>query len=156
MSAGDVVGIIAVFFSGLLAGEELVIRLAVRGPLASLDDRPHIQMRQALIRTMRVLVPAMFAAAFLSAVSWTALARLGSGYLVRGAGVVVLLVWLGLTVGGTVPINAAAIEWDPSDPPRDWRAQIGRWERLNSIRMSAAVVAFALLLTGFVQAAALR
>ncbi len=153
MSAGDVVGIITVLFSGLLAGEELVIRLAVRGPLASLEDRPHIQMRQALIRTMRVLVPALFGAAFVAAVCMAALDGLGSGFPLRLAGVGVLLAWLGLTVGGTVPINAAAIEWDPSDPPRDWRAQIDRWERLNTVRTSAAGFAFALLLTALVQAA---
>ena len=42
MTAGDVVGMISVFFAGLLAGEEFVIRYGVRGPLASLEDGPHI------------------------------------------------------------------------------------------------------------------
>jgi uncharacterized membrane protein len=53
----------------------------------------------------------------------------------------------------SVPINAVAIEWDASDLPGDWRAQIDRWERLNSVRTSAAVLAFALLLLSLALAA---
>jgi hypothetical protein len=33
---------VSVLFAGLLAGEEFVIRYGVRGPLATLDDGPHI------------------------------------------------------------------------------------------------------------------
>jgi len=153
MSAGDLTAVIAVFFSGLLAGEELAIRLGVRGPLASLEDRPHIVLRQGLIRTMRVLVPALFLAALASAIAATAIERAAPGLALRCAGVGVLLVWFALTVGGTVPINAALIEWDAGDLPGDWRAQIDRWERLNSVRTSAAVEAFALLLLSLALAA---
>ena len=53
-----------------------------------------------------------------------------------------------VTLGGTVPINAAALEWDASAPPVTWRVQVDRWERLNTVRTWAAVVAFALLLAG--------
>src|SRR2546430_12910598 len=68
MTAGDVVGMVSVFFAGLLAGEEFVIRYGVRGPLASLEDGPHILFRQALIRHLRVLVPSIYLATLLSAV----------------------------------------------------------------------------------------
>jgi hypothetical protein len=34
---------VSVLFAGLLAGEEFVIRYGVRGPLATLDDGPHIR-----------------------------------------------------------------------------------------------------------------
>ena len=36
MTAGNLVGMVSVFFAGLLAGEEFVIRYGVRGPLAAL------------------------------------------------------------------------------------------------------------------------
>ena len=40
MNAEDVLGLVSVFFAGLLAGEEFVIRCGVRGPLASLPAGP--------------------------------------------------------------------------------------------------------------------
>ena len=145
MNARDVLGLASVFFAGLLAGEEFVIRCGVRGPLATLPDGPHILMRQALIRTLRILVPVLFLLTLLATLATTFLD--GAHYLpLRGAGVAALVVWMALTLGGTVPINAAAIEWDADAPPVDWRSQVDRWERLNTLRTTAAVVAFALLL----------
>lgn len=35
----------------LLAGEVFVIRYGVRAPVASLDEKPRLQLRQALMRT---------------------------------------------------------------------------------------------------------
>jgi uncharacterized membrane protein len=56
------------------------------------------------------------------------------------------------TFFGTVPINAAALGWSPEAPPANWKAQVDRWERLNTVRAWAALVAFACFLT----AAAIR
>jgi hypothetical protein len=47
-----------------------------------------------------------------------------------------------------VPINEAALDWDPAAPPGNWRALVDRWEGLNSVRAWLAVGAFALLLAG--------
>jgi uncharacterized membrane protein len=55
---------------------------------------------------------------------------------------------LPLAIRGTVPINEAAIEWDPAAPPANWRALVDRWEALNSVRAWLAIGAFALLLAG--------
>jgi uncharacterized membrane protein len=154
MTAGDVVGMVSVLFAGMLAGEEFLVRYGVRGPLASLDDRTHIQFRQALIRPMRVLVPALYVAALLAGAAATALDGTDAGLPERCAGIAVLVVWIAVTIGGTVPINSAAMAWDPDAPPASWRAQVERWERLNTVRMWAAVVAFALLLTGIMMSAA--
>jgi hypothetical protein len=150
MTAGDAVGAVSVFFAGLLAGEELVIRYGVRGPLASLDDRSHILLRQALIRALRVLVPSIYFLTLLPAVAATVLDGLDSALAVRCGGLLALAVWMAVTLGGTVPINAAALEWDVDAPPASWRAQVDRWERLNTLRAWLAVVAFALLLTALV------
>jgi uncharacterized membrane protein len=147
MTAGDIAGMASVLFAGLLAGEEFAIRYGVRGPLASLDDRPHILLRQALILPLRVLVPAVYLATLVSAGAATVLDGIDSGLALRGVGLGVLLVWIAVTLGGTVPINAAALDWDANAPPADWRAQVDRWEHLNTVRTWAAVTAFALLLT---------
>jgi uncharacterized membrane protein len=146
MSAGTVAGLVGLLGAGLLAGEEITIRYGVRAPLASLDDHTHIRVRQALIRRLRVLVPAIYLVTVLSGATAAILDGAESGVALRSAALLALVAWIAVTIGGTVPINAAAMEWEPSAPPGDWRARIDQWERLNSIRAWLAVAAFALLL----------
>ena len=148
MGAGAVLGFISVFGAGILAGEEFVIRYGVRGPLSRLDQEPHIRMRQGLIRTLRVLVPAILAPTLLSAVAVTVLDGADGGLALRCAAILALLAWVAVTLRGTVPINEAALDWDPAAPPGNWRALVDRWEDLNSVRAWLAMGAFALLLAG--------
>jgi Domain of unknown function (DUF1772) len=147
MSAGDVLGFMSLFGAGMLAGEEFVIRYGVRAPIASLDDGAHIRLRQALILRLRVLVPAIYLVALVPAVAVAVVDGPGDGLAFRAAALVALLAWIAVTLGGTVPINAAALDWEPGAPPRGWRAQVDRWERLNSVRAWLAVAAFVLMLT---------
>src|ERR1700733_2245032 len=98
MSAGTVLGFISVFGAGLLAGEEFVIRYGVRGPLSRLDQEPHILMRQGLIRTLRVLVPAILAPTLLSAVAITVVDGAGGGLAFRWAAILALVAWVVLTL----------------------------------------------------------
>ncbi len=66
--------------AGMLAGEEFNIRYGVRAPVASLGPQPEIQLRQALIRRLRVLVSAIFGLAFFSGISVTLLEGFGPGF----------------------------------------------------------------------------
>jgi uncharacterized membrane protein len=129
-----------------LAGEEFVIRYGVRAPIASLDVRAHIEVRQALIRTLRVLVPAVFGVALLSGAAVTIIAGVDRGFGLRCAGLLALLAFIGITLSGTVPINQAVLTWEPAAPPENWRALVARWERLDTARCWAALLAFALFL----------
>ncbi len=149
MSGTVVTELVNLFVAGLLAGEELVVRVGVRGPLAGLEDRPHIEMRQALILRLRVVVPTIFLATLATGVAVVILVGGQAGAVARYAALLALVVWLVVTAFGTVPINAAALEWDPDAPPADWKLQIDRWERLNSVRALAAAAAFALFLIAF-------
>jgi uncharacterized membrane protein len=142
-----VIEFIGLFFTGILAGEELVVRYGVRVPLAALDDQSHIQFRQGLIRTLRVGVPAIFLPAFAAGMAVAILAGTGAGFAFRWAGVLALLSWLLVTLFGTVPINEGALDWRPDAPPGNWKALVDRWERLNAVRTCAAVLAFAFFLT---------
>jgi uncharacterized membrane protein len=139
--------------AGLLAGEEFVIRYGVRGPLASLDPEPGIRLRQALIYKLRVLVPAMFGLALLSGIAVALLGGLGSGFDFRCAGLLSLVTFISITLAGTVPINKAALTWNPSAPPEGWQAMIRRWEQLDTLRTWAAIAAFGFFLAAFFQAA---
>src|ERR1700727_860872 len=148
MSAGAVLGFISVFGAGLLAGEEFVIRYGVREPLSRLDQEPHIRMRQGLIRTLRVLVPAILVPTLLSAVAVTVVAGADGGLALRRAASLAPLARGTVTLGGTVPINEAALDWDPAAPPGDWRALVDRWENLNSHQAWLVGRGFALLMVG--------
>ena len=139
-----------VLCAGVLAGEEFVIRYGVRAPVASLDERPHLQLRQALIRTLRILVPAVFGLTILSGIAVTVLSGLGFGLGLRCAGLFALLAFISITLGGTVPINQAILTWDVASPPKDWQALVRRWERLDTARTWAALAAFGLFLAAVV------
>ncbi|HMA36598.1 MAG TPA: anthrone oxygenase family protein [Chloroflexia bacterium] len=147
MNAETIVGFVNLFCVGILAGEEFVIRYGVRAPVARLDARPQIELRQALIRSLRILVPAVFAATILSGAAVTIVAGVDHGFGFRCAGLLALLTFIGITLAGTVPINAAALDWEAAAPPPNWRALITRWERLDTARSWAAMMAFALFLT---------
>jgi hypothetical protein len=45
------------------------------------------------------------------------------------------------------------VQWDANAPPASWRAQVERWERLDTVRTWAAVLAFGMLLIALVQRA---
>ena len=139
----DILTIASVFLAGLLAGEELIVRYGVHPALVALDDTTQIRARQSLIYKLRVLVPVLFFAALGTAVAALVVGGADAGFALRITSVAALVVWLGTTFGGTVIINSAVIEWDAAAPPAHWRAMIVRWGRVDVVRSSAALVAFA-------------
>jgi hypothetical protein len=147
MTAVTVLDFVNVFFAGMLAGIEFVIHYGVRQPAETLDDHAQLQLRQALVLKLRVLVPAFFVP---TAVLGIALAVLNSavpGFGFRCAGVVALLIWAMIRVVGTVPINSATLTWQPSAPPKNWKALVNHAERFHIVGVWAAVMAFAFFLT---------
>lgn len=138
---------ISLFLAGILAGEELVVRYGVHVSLAKLDDQSQIRVRQALIRRLRVLVPAILLPTAITGVAVLILNSSGLGFAFQCAGMLALLIFILTTIIGTVPINKGALDWQPEAPPSNWKQLIIRWERLDVIRSSAAILAFAFFLT---------
>lgn len=138
---------ISLFLAGILAGEELVVRYGVHVSLAKLDDQSQIRVRQALIRRLRVLVPGILLPTVISGVAVLILNGAGLGFGFQCAGMLALLIFILTTIIGTVPINKGALDWQPEAPPSNWKQLIIRWERLDVIRSSAAILAFAFFLT---------
>ncbi|HEY5319673.1 MAG TPA: DUF1772 domain-containing protein [Galbitalea sp.] len=136
----------SVFLAGILAGEELVVRYGVHPSLGRLDAALQIRTRQALILKLRVLVPVVFLLTATASVATLIAEGTGTGFGLRCAAAAALLVWILSTLIGTVPINKAILDWTPDSPPSGWTALITRWERLDVLRSSAAVVAFACLM----------
>jgi uncharacterized membrane protein len=134
------------FCSGLLAGIEFIVFFGVRTSLQVLSAEPQIQIRQALIMRLRVVVPAVFVLMAITGITVVVLRGTAPGFLCRCAGMLAVLTWALVTFAGTVPINEALLTWRPDALPETWRAVIKRWERLDMIRTWAALTAFACLL----------
>jgi Domain of unknown function (DUF1772) len=133
------------FFAGVLAGEELVICYGVRTVVAVLDQQPQIQLRHALIRKLRALVPAIFILTALSGLAAMSLDGTEPSFRLRCLAALGLLIWAVITLFGTAPINKNALTWRPDAPPNHWRGLVSRWERFDIARCWAAVISFAFL-----------
>lgn len=142
-----IIDFLNLFFAGMLAGIETVLHYGLRAPAEVLDEQPQIQLRQALIRRLRVLVPAFFVPTAVSGIAITLLDGVGSGFGFRCAGMLAVLTWILVRVVGTVRINEATLTWEPAAPPKNWRALISRAERFHIVGTWAAIIAFALFLT---------
>ena len=131
-----------VFFAGILAGEEIVIHYGY------VDRRRRWtkgrrSLRQGLVRTLRVLVAACFVPSAVSGIAVTLLDGVAPGFGFRCAGVMGLLLWLGVRIVGTVPISRASLAWQPTAPPTEWRTRLDRAERFHIVGAWAAVLVFA-------------
>lgn len=142
-----VLDIVNVFFAGMLAGMEFVIHYGLRGPSEKLDEQSQLKLRQAQVLRLRVLVPAFFVPTAITGIGLTILEGSSSGFGFRCAGVVALLIWVLIRVIGTVPINSATLTWQPSTPPKDWKAQVNHAERFHIVGVWAVILAFAFFLT---------
>jgi hypothetical protein len=147
MNSATVLDFVTLFFAGMLAGIEFVIHYGLRGPSEILDDHAQLQLRQALVMRLRVLVPAFFASTAVFGIVLTLLNGGSPGFVFRCAAVLALCLWIVIRVVGTVPINSATAEWQLSAPPKNWKALVNRAERFHSVGVWAAVLAFAFFLT---------
>jgi uncharacterized membrane protein len=141
MSALLVVQLVLV---GLLAGEEFIVRWGVQPAMAALPDDAHLRTRIALVKSLKVVVPMLMLPAVLASVAVLVLAGTGDVLGWRIAATAALVVFVLASFLGTVPINIRVNDWDPADPPADWKRTVTRWERIDVLRSSAAGVAFVL------------
>jgi hypothetical protein len=146
MNLAIVLDFVNLFCAGILAGIEIVIHYGLRAPTEVLDEQSQIQLRQALVLRLRVLVPAFFVPAAVSGIAVTLLAGGAPGLWFRCAGVLAVLIWILIRVIGTVPINSATLTWQPGAPPKNWRALVNHAERFHIVGTWAAVMAFVLFL----------
>ena len=146
MNLAPILGIVTVFFAGMLAGIEFVIHYGVRGPSEQLPDQAQLQLRKALALRLRVLVPAFFVPTAVFGIATTVLAGGAPGLWWRCVALLGVLTWALIRVVGTVPINSATVEWPLNAPPKDWKAQVARAERFHIVGVWAAVLAFACFL----------
>ncbi|HEY4225695.1 MAG TPA: anthrone oxygenase family protein [Pseudolysinimonas sp.] len=150
---GLVLETLGVLFAGVLAGEEFIVRYGVQPALTALPDLPHLLARQALVRRLRIVVPALMVPTVLLAIAGLVVGGAGAGFGFRLAGLAALIAFVLFSFLGTVPINIRVNGWDAERPPVDWRQTVARWQLIDVFRSSAALLGFALLLIGVVLAA---
>ncbi len=141
-----IVEVLSVLLAGVLAGEELLVRWGVQPALTSLEDHAHLLARQALVRRLRIVVPALMAPTTVLVVAALVLGGFGPGCVLRAVGTGCLVVFLLASFLGTVPINIRVDGWDAERPPADWKAVVRRWQRIDVLRSSAALAAFVFVL----------
>ena len=147
MTATTILDLVNVFFAGMLAGIEFVVHYGFRGPAEALDDQAQLKLRQALVRRLRVLVPAFFVPVAVLGIALTIFNSAAPGFGLRCAGVVAIFTWILIRVVGTVPINSATVSWQLNAPPKNWKELVNHAERFHIIGVWASVLAFALFLT---------
>jgi len=136
----------SLFCAGMLAGIEFMIHYGLRTAAEGLDERPQIELRQALILRLRWLVPAFFLPTAVLGIGLITLEGSGTGLAWRWAALAALLLWICVRVIGTVGINAATLTWRAGAPPDNWREQIQKAERFHIVGTWAAVLAFVFFL----------
>jgi len=147
MNTNVMVGFVNLFFAGILAGVEIVIHYGLRAPAEVLDEQSQIQLRQTLVRRLRVLVPTFFVPTAVSGIAITVLEGGAPGFWFRCAGMLAVLIWFLTRVIGTIRINEATLSWQPATPPKNWRALVNHAERFHDVGVWVAVMAFAFFLT---------
>lgn len=131
-----------IFFGGILVGLELCAHYGFHAPTLALDEKSQIRFRQGAVRRLRWLVPAFFAPTILSGIALAVIGGNGPGQLLRYAALAALLAWIAVRAVGTVPINAATLDWNPDHPPQDWKEKIEKAEWFHIIGAWAALAAF--------------
>src|SRR5437660_10279665 len=142
MNPATVLDFVNLFFAGMLAGIEFVIHYGLRGPSEILDEHSQLQLRQALVMRLRVLVPAFFAPTAVLGIALTVLGSGTPGFWFRCAAVLAVCTWIVIRVVGTVPINTATAHWQLSAPPKTWNEVVTRAERFHRVGVCAPVPAF--------------
>ncbi len=130
----------------MLAGTEVAIHYGVAVPEV-LDEKSKIQLRQALVRRLRILVPALFVPTVVLGIAVAILDGATTVLWLRCAGLLALLTWGVVRAIRTVPINSVTLTWDPAAPPHNWRALVASAEQFHIIGVWASVAAFASFLT---------
>jgi hypothetical protein len=152
MNPFNMLDFVNLFFVGILAGMEIAIHYGLHAPTQVLSDQSQIQLRQALVLRLRVLVPAFFVPTAVSGIAVAVLDGAAPGLWFRCAAMLAVLVWIVIRVIGTVPINSATLTWEAGAPPKNWRALIDHAERFHIVGVWVAVMAF----TSFLTALALK
>jgi hypothetical protein len=130
------------FFAGILTGLEVAAHYGFREPALALEEKPQILLRQRVVRKLRWLVPLCFFPTLLTAVALAILSANTSAFILRAIGISAMGVWIFVRIVATVKINSSSLNWNPDNPPENWRTQIGKAERFHIIGTWVTIIAW--------------
>ena len=139
---------LSVFATGIMAGAFVFATLGLRPAVAALAAREHVLARQHLTRRLSRVMPVLmsFSVASCAAALWASGTQGGS--VSQLAACLLSASTFLITLGVNVPLNKRFLTWSPEAPPVDWQHYVQRWNAADSVRLVAAVGAFAAALHG--------
>jgi uncharacterized membrane protein len=141
----DVILVLSVLLSGLLAGNELATLIAFHPALRGIPLRAQVEAERALTRRLGAIMPVSMTAALIAAIA-AAVALVGdSEFGVALAAAVALGAMLAITLTRNLPLNRQTVEFPPAGDERAWAAIRRPWERLHAVRVVLDLGAFACL-----------
>jgi hypothetical protein len=142
----DTARFLGLFSVGLASGIALAVFFVERVWAGSAQF--YTELMQLLNRAFTRPAPVLGAVALLAmATDGALLVRRGSSaaFWLTAAAASLSLVALALTKFGHFPINDRMLQWDPRNPPGDWKSVQARWSALHVKRTFCAVSSFALI-----------
>jgi uncharacterized membrane protein len=140
----DVILVLSVLLSGLLAGNELATLIAFHPALRGIPLRAQVEAERALTRRLGAIMPVSMTAALIAAVAAVGLVGEDEfGFALAAA--VALGAMLAITLTRNVPLNRRTVEFPPEGDEGAWAAIRRPWERLHAVRVALDLGAFACL-----------
>ena len=143
-----VLGVVTVVVIGLLVGVEFAVAVFVNPIFDRLPGDAGLAARSDGARVLGRVMPFWYAGAVVLGAVWAVLVWGAPGTLPVVVATALLVAAVVASVTLLVPINDRVKTWSAGDAPADWRAQVGRWDRLHHGRVALLVVAFALVAVG--------
>lgn len=144
MSALVAVQIVALLSTGLKAGALFGDQLSVRFARGELSGSSFVKFEQAHLRRLERFMPALSSTALLFTIAWLALiwSRVETvSFILVALAALAHIFSLVLAITGCMPINRQLMSWAASAPPPDAMSIWARWEQVNAVRASLAVIA---------------
>jgi uncharacterized membrane protein len=144
----DALGVVTVVVIGLLVGVEFAVAVFVNPIFDRLPGDAGLAARSDGGRVLGRVMPFWYSGAVVLGVVWSVLVWGGPGTLPVVVATALLVAAVVASVTLLVPINDRVKTWTAGSAPSDWRAQMGRWDRLHYGRVALLVAAFALVAVG--------
>ena len=133
--------LLSVIVTGLLAGSLFMGTFGVKRAVRQLDA-PELRLRHALIRALRVLMPALMLLTLAATIGEAVISAGAAGH-AAGVGAAAALVVLLISLSVHSPLNRVFPRWSPEAIPANASALISRWNRWDAVRVGFALAAFA-------------
>jgi uncharacterized membrane protein len=144
----DVLGVLTVVAVGLLVGVEFAVAVFVNPMFDRLPGDAGLAARSDGARVLGRVMPFWYSGGIVLGLVWLVAAWGGPGVVPVGVATGLLAVAVVVSITLLVPINDRVKTWSAGSAPADWRAQVGRWDRLHYGRVALLVAAFALIAVG--------